>query len=193
MATYGTPSRKKAEMTGTSRTSQHAAPLEDDDLGEGADFKGVATVAEAAARRARAVRARLAGASYREIAEQLGYADKSSAYRAVMRSIDRVEVQAVEDLRDEENARLDRAQFAIWQQVLDGDLNAVNTFLRLSKRRADLNGLDAPRAIDVSTTVRGEMETALDDLQEIILAAVISDEEALADEDENSVGLLGEG
>ena len=62
---------------------------------------------------------------------------------------------------------LDRAQAAIWGQVLAGDYRAVMVFLQISQRRAKLNGLDAPTSIVISPNVRIEMERALAELQEI--------------------------
>ena len=73
-------------------------------------------------------------------------------------------------MRELENARLDRAQAAIWSQVLAGDYRAVMVFLQISQRRAKLNGLDSSASVVVSTNARMEMERALADLQEMILA-----------------------
>jgi hypothetical protein len=43
-------------------------------------------------------------------------------------------------------------------------------FLQISQRRAKLNGLDSPASVVISPNVRGEMERALADLQQRVLA-----------------------
>lgn len=55
-----------------------------------------------------------------------------------------------------EYARLDRAQAAIWSQVLAGNYRAVTVYLQISQRRAKLNGLDSPASLGISPNVRGE-------------------------------------
>jgi hypothetical protein len=93
----------------------------------------------------KAVEMRLAGANLTEIAEALGYSAPSSAYRAVMRAISRDSQEDIDELRRLEAARLDAATAAIWPQVLDGDLQAVRTYVRISARRARMLGLDPPQ------------------------------------------------
>ena len=39
-------------------------------------------------------------------------------------------------------------QFPIWNQVVTGDQQAINTALRIQERRASLLGLDAPKQIE---------------------------------------------
>jgi hypothetical protein len=67
------------------------------------------------------------------------------------------ENRAAEQMRALENARLDRAQAAVWSQVLAGDYRAVITFLQISGRRAKLNGLDYPASLVISPNVRVDM------------------------------------
>jgi hypothetical protein len=119
-------------------------------------------------RRIEAVALRLEGRTYAEIGAQLSISWQS-AHDLVSRSLSRAENVNAEQLREIENARLDKAQVAIWPQVLDGDLKAVETFLRISARRAKLNGLDAPTAINISLGVRQEMEAALLVLERTVL------------------------
>jgi hypothetical protein len=54
--------------------------------------------------------------------------------------------------------------------VLAGDYRAVMVFLQISQRRAKLNGLASPASVVISPNVRGEMERALFDLQQMFLA-----------------------
>jgi transposase len=125
------------------------------------------------ARRMEALSLRLAGLTYEQIAERLDMS-KSGAIDLVNRTLNRAENQAVDQMRDLEATRLDRAQAAIWTRVLEGDAKAVDTFLRISQRRAKLFGLDAPTAINLNVGIRNEMEQALTHLQNIVLGKVVS-------------------
>ena len=82
----------------------------------------------------------------------------------INRTLATAENRAAEEMRELENARLDRAQAVIWSNVLAGDYRAVMVFLQISQRRAKLNGLDSPASIVISPHVRMEMERALSDL-----------------------------
>lgn len=126
-----------------------------------------------AARRIDALNLRIAGFTYDEISKRLGL--HSSTVANMLKGIlSNPEQTSVRELRDVENARLDKAQSAIWTKVLRGDLHATDTYLRLSARRAAMNGLDAPKAINISTGVQVEMETALQELQNVVLGEVVS-------------------
>lgn len=126
------------------------------------------TADQAAARRAEALALRLAGLSYEAIGERLKIS-KNAAYDMINRSLERAESQGVSQLRAEENARLDRAQMAIWSDVLKGDLKAITVFLQISAARAKINGLYAPSQVQVSMTIRQEMEEALSNLETLVL------------------------
>ena len=138
-----------------------------------------------AARRAEALAYKLAGLPNAQIAERMGVSE-SGVIDLINRTLERATNKAAEEMRDIENARLDRAQAAIWTKVLAGDTKAVDTFLRISQRRARLNGLDAPTSINLSVSVRQEMEAALATLENVVLGQVISsstDEEHDRDRD----------
>lgn len=139
------------------------------------------------ARRAEAVTLAMAGLSYEKIGEELGITPKS-AWNLVNRTIEETRNYAVDELRLLENARLDRMTTAIWNKVLEGDLNAVNAYLRISERRAKLNGLDAPTKVQMAMSVRVEMEEKLRELQEVIDAEVVSEEDVVAAEEQLAIG-----
>ncbi len=89
---------------------------------------------------------RRAGASFREIASQLG-CSSTSAFRAVSRVLDRTMVELGESaavLRAMELERLDALLAAVWPAAVAGDLPSVAMALRVAERRARLLGLDAP-------------------------------------------------
>jgi hypothetical protein len=87
---------------------------------------------------------RRAGATYADIAQQLGYTAPAGAQKAVERGLKATLQEPAESLRTLELDRLDRAQRQIWPAVLQGNLGAVDRLLKIMERRAKLKGLDAP-------------------------------------------------
>jgi hypothetical protein len=97
------------------------------------------------AERARqALELRKAGVDYRTIAERLGYAHASGAYDAVKRALKALTKVPAEELRELECARLDAMLMGVWNAAKAGDDKAIQSVLRIMRRRADLLGLDAP-------------------------------------------------
>lgn len=127
------------------------------------------------ARRVEAMSLRIAGFTYPQIAERLETTD-SAASEVVSKALSEAENESAEQLRSVENQRLDRAQASIWTKVLAGDLDAVDRFLKISARRAKMNGLDEPTNVNMSVSVKQEMENALATLENIVDAEVVSDE-----------------
>jgi hypothetical protein len=98
-----------------------------------------------------AIKLRMAGATTKQIATQLGYANESGAYKAIMRELEQTThkmSESTEAVRQLELKRLDQMQFPIWNQVMAGDTGAISTALRIQERRASLLGLDAPKQIE---------------------------------------------
>lgn len=100
-----------------------------------------------------AVALRIAGTTYEDIARALGYSSRGDVHRIVTRALSRHQAEQIDEMRNVEGARLDRAQRAIWAAVVRGDLEAVRAFVRISERRARLFGLDAPQAVQVTSDV----------------------------------------
>lgn len=126
-------------------------------------------------RRMNAVRLRVAGLTYEQIAEQLNLST-DSAHDMVQRTLSRAENQHVETMRAIENERLDTAQSVIWNRVLQGDIKAIDAFLRISNQRVKINGLAAPTKLDISIGVRTEMEEALSRLESMVLTDIMDAE-----------------
>jgi hypothetical protein len=123
-------------------------------------------VAVMQAKRARAVRLRLAGMTYDQIAEDLGYSDRSQARGLVMRSLARVESRAVEELREVQHARNEREHAALWPLIVGSHskvyppghpqagqldpsyvdpetrIKAIHAAVRVAERDSRLMGLD---------------------------------------------------
>lgn len=117
--------------------------------------------ADMADRQRKAMDLRIAGATLEQIAQQLGYADASGAYRAICRGLVETQRPAADELRELESRRLDRLLLAVWQQALAGDLKAVETARRLLDQRARLWGLNMPVKVDATVTQRTETDAAL--------------------------------
>lgn len=140
---------------------------------------------DVAERDAQACRLRTRGLSYREIAEQLGYADEAHAYRAVKKILLETVQEAGDELRAVEVARLDALLAKVWAVLerrhlhvssgrivtielddgtkvpLEDDgptLAAADRVLAIAKRRAELLGLDAPKKIETDGVVRYVIE-----------------------------------
>jgi predicted DNA-binding protein (UPF0251 family) len=123
-------------------------------------------------RRLEALSLRLAGLNYGQIAERMDLSEEA-VRQMITRTLQRAENRLVEEEREIEGARLDRAQAAIWPDVLAGDHKAIDVYLRISARRAKLFGMDAPTKIDLSVSVRQEMEAALVNLERVVLGEVV--------------------
>lgn len=141
------------------------------------------------ARRIQALNMRTKGQTWPEIAKALGISE-TWAQTIVRNLLREAESENIEDLRALENARLDVAQAAIWPQVKKGSLGAVAEFVKISKRRADMNGLDQPQRVVVTGEIRASMETALLELEGVLNAvgievpeAEVVDAEIVEDED----------
>src|SRR5512143_3246262 len=112
------------------------------------------------------VRLRADGLTYDQIAERAGYSDRSTARQAVLRVLDRHEVENVGQLRKLENLAHD-AHVAVCRAISDNDslppevrLKAIDTRTRPAARHARLNGLDAPQQIAVTSITQIELAQA---------------------------------
>ena len=97
------------------------------------------TVAE---RRTKAVRLAASGMDYTQIAQQLGYHDRSGAYKAIRGVLAAEQAEAVDELRVLELERLDALQRSCWDAALEGDIPSVDRVLRVIAARVRLLGLD---------------------------------------------------
>ncbi|MFJ7990259.1 hypothetical protein [Streptomyces sp. NPDC096351] len=125
--------------------------------------------ADTAARRADLIRLRRQGVPFDDARIlSLGYSSSGAARKDLVRALqaNRDEESAEASVyRQQENERLDVLQAAVWPQATEKrpiyskeglpigegvDIRAVDTLLRLIDRRAKLNGLDAPAAVELS-------------------------------------------
>ena len=104
-------------------------------------------------REAEVIRLRREGLTWDMIAQKVGYSDASGAHRAYEAACKRIIYSEVVEIRNIEQDRLDIAQSAIWSDVLQGDLPAINTLIKIMDRRAKLLGLDMPIRVQQEVTV----------------------------------------
>lgn len=103
--------------------------------------KRTARALTAAERRRQAIELRIAGATYDQIAQTVGYASKSAAWKAVNKGIADIPREAANELRTMELERMDRLTRAAWTKALRGDVPSIRAVLEISRDRAKLLGL----------------------------------------------------
>ncbi len=92
-------------------------------------------------RRTRALELRLGGASYDEIAREVGYASKGTAHKVISQALNAREADSLDFLRRVEQGRLDALQDALWDAAMAGDVSAAMASLRVIDARCRLLGL----------------------------------------------------
>lgn len=95
----------------------------------------------AADRAAEALRYRLAGHSYERIAKKVGYANKSSAFRAVERAIKQIPRESAIALKTQTLERLDMAIVSMMPLVIAGNMGAIDRLTRIIEQQAKLTGM----------------------------------------------------
>jgi len=103
--------------------------------------------------RARAVELATQGDTYEQIANEVGYANRGTAYKIVRKALDKHEAQAVAEYRDVEVARLNALQAALWDRAVAGDVEAVEAVLKIVVARVKLLGLSGASETAIPATV----------------------------------------
>lgn len=116
---------------------------------------------EAAERRAKALELRKAGATYDQIANQLGFSNRGNAQRAVQTALKEITAEPAREVITLEVERLDAMLLGLWPRARKGDLGAIDRVLRIQERRARLLGLDSPARLSVEAENLGEEIAAL--------------------------------
>lgn len=80
----------------------------------------------------KAIALRLQGKTFEQIAEEVGYADRASAYMRTMNAIRREVVEDVAEIRDLEIARIDAMVDSLWPVAM-GDPDLIRQFLDTAK------------------------------------------------------------
>lgn len=93
-------------------------------------------------RKARSVELVLQGYSYDQVAAEVGYANRGTAWRTVTKALGERTELAARELRELETARLDYLQSKLVDGIEAGDVKAINAATRIVMARARLHGLD---------------------------------------------------
>jgi len=112
-------------------------------------------------RQKEALSLRLVGLSYDAIAERLGFANRSGAFRAVQAALKKTLQEPADELRTLELERLDSMLLPMMAQAKKGNQGAVDRVLRIMERRAKLLGLDAPTKQEITGSDGGPVVIAI--------------------------------
>lgn len=115
-------------------------------------------IGETVEKERRALELATEGLTFEAIADALGYATASGAWRAVQRGLRRTVQPAADEYRRLELRRIDGLLCAIWPRAVGDadvppDYDAVDRVLKLMQRRAKLLGLDAPVKFSIEKVV----------------------------------------
>lgn len=110
--------------------------------------------ATAAEKAKQALELRRAGWSYDDIAEEVGYANRSVAYKAVKRSIAAITREPAAELLELELARLDDMFSGLYESARNGDNFSVDRALKIMEQRAKLLGLYERKTDDTTAEAR---------------------------------------
>jgi hypothetical protein len=158
---------------------QTGQPTAGDGRTRGGDGRFIRTV-EGVEKDAEAARLRGAGHNFDAIAERLGYANAGGAYKACMRALSAVPVEAANELRTLESERLDHLLLSLETAINDGDVKAITEARKISESRRRLHGLDGP--VKVAVSVDGGVPEAYREQLEAARARVAAERALKAQE-----------
>jgi hypothetical protein len=105
-----------------------------------------------------ALELRLGGASFRQIAESLGYTNSGGAWKAINQALRKTLQEPSKKLRRIERERLNRLWLAAYPLAQAGDIKAILACVRISKRRCEFEGLDKPKRVQVKGSVKAQVK-----------------------------------
>ena len=126
-------------------------------------------------RAAAALKRRSTGASFADIATELGFTTENAANKAVLSALRREVHGEAAQLRTLEGLRLDDLHAAAWGKAMTGDPAAIGCVLRIMERRARLFGLDAPQRVDLGRK-NIDLDGAVDQLLNLAMSGSSDDD-----------------
>lgn len=117
--------------------------------------------AELAEKQRKAMEMKIAGATFEQIAAQLGYADASGAYRAVSRGLIETMRPAADELRELMVRRYERLLLGVWRDATSGDLKAADVARKIL---TDMARITLPLKVEATVTQQTETDAALQEL-----------------------------
>jgi hypothetical protein len=100
----------------------------------------------------RAIELRLAGATFQQIADQLGYADHTGARAACVAAMGELIIEPTAELRVMQYERLNAMLLRLWPRVQAGDDSAMAMALRVMDKMDRLTGTEEPQKHEVAHT-----------------------------------------
>ena len=105
-------------------------------------------------RKARSLELAMAGQSYDEIAEQVGYANRGNAWRAVDQALSESVAENAEQYRALTLARLEKLLASHWVAATElGETKAADMVLKVIAAQIKLLGLDGQAVVEQGRTV----------------------------------------
>lgn len=129
---------------------------------------------DAMERTKQALELRLAGFTYTQIAEKLGYSSRPAAFKAVMNAMKRTLREPAEKVRELELDRLDELLKGLW--FYRSRVDYTDRILKIMERRSKLLGLDAPERVQKVLNPEEEMLARLTDDERAARIAAILDQ-----------------
>ncbi len=93
----------------------------------------------------KALELRKAGATYAQIAAEIGLETEAGAWKAVKAALDMAIQEPAQDVLILELTRLDVLLLGCWHKAKNGDVQAIDRALRIMERRSSYLGIDAPK------------------------------------------------
>lgn len=155
----------------------------EDHLPPAHEAHGTPDKVEATLRAAEIARLRGSGLTWQQVADRLGYADRTGPRDLLQRYATRVladnvgELRAIWNERHEQQARAMLLILANTSADPGEKARASAELTRIGARVARLNGLDAPVQVAVSAGLQAELADALGELSEVVLGEVEGVEE----------------
>ena len=98
-----------------------------------------------------ALRLRMLGVTYQNIADTLGYRGHAGARAAVSAELERVQYEAVNDYRTLQLNRLEGLHTTFYPRAASGEVGAAEVTIRIEEKISRLLGLDAPQRFAPTT------------------------------------------
>ncbi|WP_280244973.1 hypothetical protein [Nocardia abscessus] len=133
-------------------------------------------LAEAAARREQALALWLNRRTFQQIADELGYADRSNARKAIMTALEETAARTIglaEQARPIIAARLERL-YEKWADRADDDPKAAALVLQMFDRFCKIYGLDRIQ-VDHTVTTRTQLDAEIEELVHKLSTAAPAD------------------
>lgn len=129
----------------------------------------MAELRRGAEKRLRALNLRKAGATYEQIAQQLGYANRGTAHKAVRYALAEQRGESPRESHRLDEQRLDQLLMALWPKAMKGDGWAVDRILRIIELRRDPEPVESRGTVEAA--VRSDLERLPEELRGSGLAA----------------------